>query len=137
MITIAGGDGYGTFLVGTDGSPPLRLRDWKMDRYETGNRQYKAFLDAGGYRDSTYWDQPFRHDGRALPRAEAMAQFIDQHRPAGARHLGGRWLSRRPGRHAGGRRELVRGRRVREVGRQVTADDLPLGAPLPASTCRA
>ena len=34
MITIAGDTGYGTFLVGTDGSKPLTLRDWKMDRYE-------------------------------------------------------------------------------------------------------
>jgi len=78
MITIAGGDEYGTFLVGTDGSPPLKLRDWKMDRYETSNRQYKAFVDAGGYRDSVYWDQPFRDEGRTLSRAEAMAQFTDQ-----------------------------------------------------------
>ena len=32
MITIAGGDEYGTFLVGTDGSRPLVLRDWKIDQ---------------------------------------------------------------------------------------------------------
>ena len=78
MITIAGGDDYGTFLVGTDGSPPLKLGIWKMDRYETSNRQYKAFVDAGGYRDTTYWDQPFRNAGRTFSRAGAMAQFIDQ-----------------------------------------------------------
>ncbi len=78
MITIAGADDYGTFLVGTDGSPELKLHDWKMDRYETSNRQFKAFVDAGGYRDSSYWQQPFRHEGRTLSRAEAMARFVDQ-----------------------------------------------------------
>ena len=78
MITIAGGDEYGTFLVGTDGSRPLKLRDWKMDRYETSNREYKAFIEAGGYRDSSWWVEPLREDGRILRRAEAMARFVDQ-----------------------------------------------------------
>jgi dienelactone hydrolase len=77
MISIAGGN-YGTFLVGADGSPPVKLQGWKMDRYETSNREFKAFVDAGGYRDSTYWDQPFHDGDRTLTRAEAMARFIDQ-----------------------------------------------------------
>ena len=78
MITIAGGDKYGTFLVGTDGSQPLALRDWKMDRYETSNREFRAFIEAGGYRDSTWWLEPVRENGRTLSRAEAMARFVDQ-----------------------------------------------------------
>jgi dienelactone hydrolase/tRNA A-37 threonylcarbamoyl transferase component Bud32 len=78
MITIAGGDDYDTFLVGTDGSPKLTLGDWKMDRYETSNREYKAFVEAGGYRDTTWWAEPFREGGVTLPRAEAMARFVDQ-----------------------------------------------------------
>ena len=78
MITIAGRDDYGTFLVGTDGSPLLKLKDWKIDRYETTNRDYKAFVDAGGYRDSTWWTEPFQLEGRRLSRAEAMARFVDQ-----------------------------------------------------------
>ena len=78
MITIAGGDDYDTFLVGTDGSPKLALRDWRMDRYETSNREYKAFVEAGGYRDSTWWAEPFREGGVTLPRAGAMARFVDQ-----------------------------------------------------------
>ncbi len=76
-ITIAGGS-YGTFLVGTDGSPELELRDWKMDRYETSNRDYKAFVDAGGYRDSAHWEPPFQDGDRTLTRAAAMARFVDQ-----------------------------------------------------------
>ena len=90
MTTIAGDSAYGTFLVGTDGSKRLRLRDWKMDRYETSNREYKAFVEAGGYRDSTWWAEPFRDDGRTLHRAEAMARFVDQTgRPGPATWVGG------------------------------------------------
>jgi dienelactone hydrolase/tRNA A-37 threonylcarbamoyl transferase component Bud32 len=90
MITIAGDTAYGTFLVGTDGSKPLRLRDWKMDRYETSNREYKAFVEAGAYRDSTWWVEPFRDGGRSLRRAEAVAKFVDQTgRPGPATWVGG------------------------------------------------
>ncbi len=90
MMTIAGAEDYGTFLVGADGSPVLALRDWKIDRYETSNREYKAFVDAGGYRDSTWWDQPFVLEGRTLGRDEAMARFVDQSgRPGPATWVGG------------------------------------------------
>ena len=77
MITIRGGS-YGTFMVGTDGSPQVKLHDWKMDRYETSNRDYKAFVNAGGYRDSTSWEYPFQDGDRTLTRAGAMARFVDQ-----------------------------------------------------------
>ncbi|MEO5825701.1 MAG: protein kinase [Gemmatimonadales bacterium] len=94
MVTIAGRPEYGTFLVGTDGSPPIALGDWKLDRYETSNRDYKAFLDAGGYRDSSYWVHSFQRDGRAIPRAEAMARFVDQSgQPGPATWVGGDYPS--------------------------------------------
>jgi eukaryotic-like serine/threonine-protein kinase len=78
MITVAGDSGYGTFMVGTDGSPELALGDWKIARYETTNREYKAFVDAGGYRDSTWWDLPIRDGNRTLSWARAQARFVDQ-----------------------------------------------------------
>jgi len=78
MITIAGGPRYSTFLVGTEGSPELSLGDWKIDRYETANRQYKAFVEAGGYRDSTWWDYAFKDGNRTLTWSQAMARFVDQ-----------------------------------------------------------
>ncbi len=78
MIPVAGGPDYGTFLVGTEGSPELALGDWKIDRYETTNRQYKAFVEAGGYRDSTWWDYPFKDGNRTLTWSQAMARFVDQ-----------------------------------------------------------
>ena len=77
MERIAGGN-YDTFLVGTDGHEVLKLGEFRLDRFEITNRQYKAFVDAGGYRDSTYWEHPFRDDGTVLTRAQAMARFVDR-----------------------------------------------------------
>ena len=49
-----------------------------MDRFEVTNRQFKAFVDAGGYRTRDYWKEPFVDDGRPVPWEEAMARFRDK-----------------------------------------------------------
>ncbi len=48
-----------------------------IDRYEVTNRQFKAFVDAGGYSAREYWRQPFVADGRTLAWEEAMARLRD------------------------------------------------------------
>jgi eukaryotic-like serine/threonine-protein kinase len=57
--------------------PPVKLDDFWLDRYEVTNRQYKEFVDQGGYRKPEYWKQPFAKDGRILSWREAMALFGD------------------------------------------------------------
>jgi dienelactone hydrolase len=53
------------------------LPDFWIDTYEVTNRQFKQFIDAGGYRTPTYWRQPFMKDGRAMTWEEAIGQFQD------------------------------------------------------------
>ena len=77
MVRIPAGKNQ-AFLVGTQATPQLALAEYRMDRYEISNRQYKAFVDAGAYSDSTWWDQSFRENGRVLSRSEAMARLVDQ-----------------------------------------------------------
>ena len=114
-------------IAGLDHLPPQRLRDFWIDRYEVTNRDFKRFVDAGGYRDRKYWRQPFVDGGRTLTFEQAMARFKDSAgRPARAGHLGVGQLCRRPGRPAGHRRKLVRSRRVRRVFRQVIAHPVSL-----------
>lgn len=48
-----------------------------IDRYEITNREYKKFVDAGGYRDRAYWTEEFVGDGRELPWDEALNMFRD------------------------------------------------------------
>ena len=78
MIWIPGGHTR-AFLVGSDGATPLTLGDYRIDRFEVSNSQYKAFVDAGGYNDRKYWEHPFvAPDGRTLTFEAAIARFVDR-----------------------------------------------------------
>src|SRR4030095_1299203 len=41
------------------------------------NRQFKEFLDRGGYRTRDYWKHPFVNERRTLTWEQAMAEFRD------------------------------------------------------------
>src|SRR5687768_3920490 len=77
MVRVTGGNLPGA-LPGLDALEPIMLSDFLMDRHEVTNRQYKAFVDAGGYAKPDYWDHEFVMDGRQLSFAEAAAQFVDK-----------------------------------------------------------
>ena len=55
----------------------VALDEFWLDRFEVTNRQYREFVDQGGYRDPRHWKQPFVKDGRTLSRDEAMAVLRD------------------------------------------------------------
>ncbi len=57
-------------------SAPLMEPFW-MDIHEVTNREFKAFVDAGGYRKQELWKHPFVKEGRTLSWEEAMALFKD------------------------------------------------------------
>lgn len=59
-------------------TPLGKLDDFYIDRYEVANKQYKEFINNGGYRDSEYWKYEFIKNGKVLTWEEAMAEFIDQ-----------------------------------------------------------
>jgi eukaryotic-like serine/threonine-protein kinase len=55
----------------------VSLDDYWIDRFEVTNRQFKMFVDAGGYRTRSYWTEPFVSGTRTLSWDEAMALFRD------------------------------------------------------------
>jgi serine/threonine protein kinase/dienelactone hydrolase len=59
------------------GAPQIQLGEYLLDTYETTNRQFKEFVDAGGYRNREYWKQPFVKDSRELTWEQAMEEFRD------------------------------------------------------------
>jgi formylglycine-generating enzyme required for sulfatase activity/pimeloyl-ACP methyl ester carboxylesterase len=71
MVRVQGGE-YGVGIA-----RPVRLPDYWIDKLEVTNREFKQFVDAGGYRDPKYWKQPFRDGTRTLTFDEAMARFRD------------------------------------------------------------
>ena len=56
---------------------PVHLDDYWMDRFEVTNKQFKEFVDRGGYRDRQYWRQEFVKNGVVLSWEQAMAGFRD------------------------------------------------------------
>ena len=51
--------------------------DFWIDRFEVTNREFKAFVDQGGYRSRNYWREPFIDDGRSVSWQEAIDRFHD------------------------------------------------------------
>src|SRR5882672_7906777 len=61
----------------TEIQPSISLPGFWMDRYEVTNRQFKEFVDAGGYRKPEYWKEPFLKEGHPLSWEQAMLEFHD------------------------------------------------------------
>jgi eukaryotic-like serine/threonine-protein kinase len=77
MVRVAGG----SFSLDVPGLEHLRevpLQDYWIDRYEVTSREFKKFVDAGGYTNPQYWKQEFIKDGHTLTWQEAMAQLRDK-----------------------------------------------------------
>ncbi len=66
------------FIPGYEGMPELALKDYWIDQYEVTNRQFKVFVDQGGYQKREYWKVDFQREGKHLSLDEAMALFRDE-----------------------------------------------------------
>ncbi|MGB6866805.1 MAG: SUMF1/EgtB/PvdO family nonheme iron enzyme, partial [Candidatus Aminicenantaceae bacterium] len=51
--------------------------DFFIDKYEVTNKQFKIFVDSGGYQTQEYWMCEFIKGGKILTWEEAMAEFRD------------------------------------------------------------
>ena len=53
------------------------LDDFWIDRFEVTNRQFKEFVDRGGYSRREYWPEVVDATGRAVPWEAAIDRFRD------------------------------------------------------------
>ena len=58
-------------------APPIDVPEFYLDKYELTNREYKKFLDNGGYSRLDNWKQKFERDGQELSWDQAMKEFRD------------------------------------------------------------
>ena len=57
----------------------LKAKDgYFIDRYEVTNKQYKEFIENGGYRKPEFWKNTFIKDGKTLSFKEALGEFTDK-----------------------------------------------------------
>jgi predicted Ser/Thr protein kinase/predicted esterase len=54
------------------------LDDYLIDKHEVTNKDFKKFVDQGGYEKREYWRHPFKKDGITLSWEQAMAKFRDR-----------------------------------------------------------
>jgi eukaryotic-like serine/threonine-protein kinase len=71
MVFVPGG------RIGVGVAPPVDLPDYWVDKFEITNRQFKQFVDAGGYREPKYWKEPFRDGSGILDFDTVIARFRD------------------------------------------------------------
>jgi dienelactone hydrolase/predicted Ser/Thr protein kinase len=66
-------------MVRVDGgrSAAGELGDFFIDKHEVTNRQFKEFIDEGGYQAGKYWKYRFIKDGKEMAWEETMAEFRD------------------------------------------------------------
>ncbi len=69
--------GFPLYMPGLDHLETEQVGAFLLDRHPVTNRQYKRFLDEGGYGREEFWPGPFLDRDRTLTRAEAMARLVD------------------------------------------------------------
>lgn len=65
-------------IVGLEKNGNKEVGEFLMDKFEVTNKQYKAFMDAGGYSNKAYWNFPVWSGGKEIPLSQAMVQFVDK-----------------------------------------------------------
>ena len=77
MVKVPGGD-ISLELWPIETQPSVRIPDYWIDQYEVSNKQFKQFVDAGGYRKPEYWKEQFVENGIGISWKEAMLRFQDK-----------------------------------------------------------
>jgi dienelactone hydrolase len=77
MVRVAGG-GTELNLPGLDHLDSLHLADFLVGRFEVTNKEFKRFVESGGYRQRELWQHPFVSNGHTLAWSEGIARFTDK-----------------------------------------------------------
>ena len=78
MIRVSPDSKFTPRLNSVGNLPALKLGDYLLDKFEVTNRQYKKFMDEGGYRRPEFWKQKYRRDGKEIRWEQAMKSFVDK-----------------------------------------------------------
>jgi len=63
---------------------PVTGPGYHLDEFEVSNREFKSFVDQGGYQNQDYWNHlSFQMDGKVISWEEATSLFVDSTGRAG------------------------------------------------------
>lgn len=77
MVWVPGGE-YSLSIPGLDHLDEVQLDEYLIDKYEVTNKEFKFFMDSGGYENKEYWKFPFVKEEKVLSWEQAMALFRDK-----------------------------------------------------------
>jgi formylglycine-generating enzyme required for sulfatase activity len=55
-----------------------KLQGFFIDKFEVTNREYKKFVDDGGYQNARFWPADFVKEDRKISRDEALRELVDR-----------------------------------------------------------
>jgi eukaryotic-like serine/threonine-protein kinase len=70
-------------VVGLEQHGDVEVAEFLVGRFEVTNKEFKAFINAGGYENSKFWQFPILKDGQEISLEEARSLFIDKTSRAG------------------------------------------------------
>lgn len=65
-------------IVGLEQESGKIVPEFLIDKYEVTNKQYKEFVDANGYSDASFWQNPIYSEGQEISLTDALAKFVDK-----------------------------------------------------------
>jgi dienelactone hydrolase len=77
-MSLVGAGEFPLYMPGLDHLSIEKMAAFLIDRHEVTNREYKRFVDAGGYSKRDHWHHPFVEGERELTWEEAVARFTDR-----------------------------------------------------------
>jgi len=66
------------YIVGLEQEGGKVVGEFLIDKYEVTNKQFKEFIDAGGYANTSLWKFPFYEDSKEIPFERAIEKFVDK-----------------------------------------------------------
>lgn len=66
------------FLIGLEQYGGKIVPTFLVDKFEVTNKQFKKFMDEGGYANKMFWKYPVLQNGKILALQEAVALFTDR-----------------------------------------------------------
>ena len=58
--------------------PYGKIADFFIDKFEVRNKEFKNFINGGGYKNPSYWKYEFIKDGKVIKWEEAVSLFTDK-----------------------------------------------------------
>jgi len=77
MIRIPNRTSY-MIIVGLEMFGPRQVSEFLIDKFEVTNKQFKTFMDAGGYINKAFWNNPVHSEGKEIPLDTALNLFVDR-----------------------------------------------------------